>query len=230
MKKTNRIKVCLVEDEEDLRDVLQMYLGREGYEVHAAPTLAQGVLLANEVDASVWIVDLMLPDGSGFELMKNVKERRPGCKTILISARGDSLDRVLGFEMGCDDYIAKPFLPQELIWRMDKLVPAEAHAGEGRKATSSERAYGVYTIDFARRAVSYRGVVISLTSREFDLLQLLVSNSGVALSRREIAQLAWKSPYVDGERVVDNHIKRLRKKLPQLPIETIYGFGYRCTV
>lgn len=217
------LKICLVEDEEDLNKILSLYLERNNYECISCSTREEAMRhLYSDID--MWIVDIMLPDGSGIELLKNIKAVNKETPVIIISARGDSIDRLLGFEVGCDDYIPKPFLPEELIYRISKVFNAISKKPNIPKNIIS---VGPYKIDKAKRNVYIEDKIIDLTSREFDIILYFLSNKSKAISRGELLQRCWEEDYYGSDRVVDNYIKNIRKKLPYLSIETIYGFGYR---
>lgn len=217
------LKICLVEDEEDLNKILSLYLERNNYECISCSTREEAMRhLYSDID--MWVVDIMLPDGSGIELLKNIKAVNKETPVIIISARGDSIDRLLGFEVGCDDYIPKPFLPEELIYRISKVFNAINKKPNIPKNIIS---VGPYKIDKAKRNVYIEDKIIDLTSREFDIILYFLSNKSKAISRGELLQRYWEEDYYGSDRVVDNYIKNIRKKLPDLSIETIYGFGYR---
>lgn len=216
--------ICLLEDEEQLRNILSLYLSNEGFSVSSFADLNSAFdNISDNVD--LYVIDIMLPDGSGFELMNKVKALNPSTPVILISARGDDIDKILGLEMGCDDYIAKPFMPRELVLRAKKLLD---------RVPSSEKALenhiiklGEYSIDTKKRIVFFNSEEIDLSSLEYDLLTYFVNNNSIALSRNKILKNVWGDNYFGSDRVVDNSIKRIRKKLPNINIETIYGYGYR---
>ncbi len=219
--------VCVVEDEKDLADILDVYIRREGWGCVKAHSLSE----AREVpvkDINIWVLDLMLPDGNGFELLKEIKAANPLTPCIVISARGDSIDRVLGFEMGCDDYIAKPFMPQELIFRLQHLFDTMKKNSPIR---SNSVDLGGYILDLDMHEVrDSQGIQIELTAKEYDLVSYLVAHPNVILSRELIMQEAWGENYLDTPRSVDNFIKRIRAKIPTIKIETVYGSGYRCVI
>ncbi len=219
--------VCIVEDEKDLADILDVYIRREGWECIKAQSLAEASRIDTE-SVNIWVLDLMLPDGNGFELLKDIKGNKPETPCIVISARGDSIDRVLGFEMGCDDYIAKPFMPQELIFRLHHMF----NTMKGNLPIRSKRIeIGEYTIDLdIHEVLDSSGDRVDLTTKEYDLLNYLVTHPNKILSREEIMQGAWGEDYLDTQRSVDNFVKRVRAKIPPIKIETVYGSGYRCVV
>jgi two-component system, OmpR family, response regulator CssR len=177
----------------------------------------------------LWILDIMLPDGDGFDLIKKIKKYQQNTPVIFISARDQELDRVVGLEMGSDDYIAKPFLPRELVIRTRKLLKRIYHNEEGM-IDSSWYEVGPYIIEPEKRIVREENAIIDLTSKEFDLLLLFIKNLGRAFSRDSILNEVWGRDYFGVDRAVDDLVRRLRKRLPALVIETIYGYGYRMKI
>lgn len=218
--------IYLVEDEENLNLLLKSYLEKEGWEVVTFLT-GEDALKRIGDKPDLWILDIMLPDVDGYQLIQEIKEKTPSIPVIFISARDADLDRIIGLEKGSDDYLAKPFNPRELVIRADKILN---RVYDGDKNKSDEKYfYGIYKIDGRRRIVYDRKKEkkIDLTSREFDLCYYFIKNKGQALSREQILTNLWGSDYYGTDRVVDDLIRRLRKKMPELNIETIYGYGYR---
>lgn len=211
--------IYLVEDDENLNIVLKSYLENEGFIVK--PFL-NGVDARENIEnpPDLWILDIMLPDIDGYQLIREIKANTPDIPVIFISARDEDIDRVLGLELGSDDYLAKPFLPRELVIRVKNIL--------GRKGLDAESSkLGKYTINRSSRQVSFRDQVIDLTSKEYELLLYFSENKGRALSREQILLKIWGDDYFGSDRVVDDLIRRLRKKVEDLNIETIYGYGYR---
>jgi len=213
-------KIYLVEDDKNLNLILSTYLKKEGWEVLSFFT-GEEALNAINTPPDLWILDIMLPDVDGYQIIKEIKYTTPHIPVIFISARDADIDRILGLELGSDDYLAKPFLPRELVIRTKKLL---------------ERVYKTpmeiinippYTIDEKSRRVKKEEEVINLTSKEFDLLAFFIKNRNQALSREQILKCLWGEDYFGTDRVVDDLVRRLRKKMPELNIETIYGYGYR---
>lgn len=216
--------ICLIEDEADLNSILTLYLENNNWNVISCKNASEAhTQLTNSID--LWILDIMLPDGNGFDILGEIKKADPTKPVILISARGDQIDRVLGFEFGCDDYIAKPFLPKELVYRVSKLFEKTANRNTKILVTC-----GPYTINKSHRLVMEEETLIPLTSREYDLLLYLIKNKRLALSRDQVLRDVWEDDFYGSNRVVDNYIKNIRKKLPKIDIETIYGYGYRCNI
>ena len=213
-------KIYLVEDDKNLNLILTSYLEKEGWQVSSFLT-GEDAKKAINTPPDLWILDIMLPDIDGYHLLQEIKLNYPNIPVIFISARDADIDRVLGLELGSDDYLPKPFLPRELVIRTRNLL---------------ERIYGSntqiqnippYIIDEKSRSVKFEDQLIDLTSKEFDLLIYFTKNQGLALSREQILESIWGSDYFGTDRVVDDLVRRLRKKMPKLNIETIYGFGYR---
>jgi len=222
-------KLCIVEDETDLLEILSLYLRNGGWDVIPLSTmLAANEYITTPVD--LWVLDIMLPDGSGIELLKNIKAQYPEMPVIFISARGDSIDRVLGFEVGCDDYIAKPFLPIELVYRANKFLNTETITENIEQQKDSLDSFDTYQVDRKKRIVYDADTPISLTFKEYEIVLYFLDNSSTALSRESILLKVWGDDFYGSDRVVDNYIKKLRKKMPNFSLETIYGFGYRFNI
>lgn len=216
-------KIYLVEDEQNLNELLSSYLSKEGWLVQpflSGEKAAQAI--ADHPD--LWILDIMLPDIDGYRLLKLIKADQPTIPVIFISARDAELDRVLGLEMGSDDYLPKPFLPRELVIRTRKLL--DRVYGEQQTGVGIIKVIP-YAVNAKRRQVTLEGREIDLTSKEFDLFFLLAQNQGQAFSREQVLDYIWGQDYVGSDRVVDDLVRRIRRKLPEIKLETIYGYGYR---
>ncbi len=216
-------KICLVEDEKDLHDLLSTYLKRANYEV---VNLYNGQDAIDYVGkpADLWILDIMLGDDvSGYDVIKKIREHDEFVPVIFTSARDQELDKIIGLELGSDDYITKPFSPKELVLRVNNIIK-RTYASKNNLIR-----YADYVIDLKKRTVCKKKQEIVLTSLEFDLLTLLVNNQNKSFEREEILQKLWGENYYGSDRVVDDLVRRLRKKMPGLDIKTIYGFGYRLT-
>ncbi|MDP4144914.1 MAG: response regulator transcription factor [Bacillota bacterium] len=215
-------KIYLVEDEENLSDILKSYLEKEGYQVTA---FLNGESARDNIDnrPALWVLDIMLPDIDGFQLLKEIKEKDKEVPVIFISARDKDIDRIIGLEMGSDDYISKPFMPRELVIRVQKLLKRVYNNDSNKDVIVIDR----YIIDLQKRVVKLDQQEISMTSKEFDLLVLLINKKGGAITRDYILNYLWGDDYFGSDRVVDDLVRRLRKKLPDLRVETIYGHGYR---
>ncbi|PTV93422.1 two-component system response regulator CssR [Halanaerobium saccharolyticum] len=217
-------KIYLVEDDQNLNDILSSYLKKEGWEVK---TFLKGETAREKITAEpdLWILDIMLPDIDGFQLISEIKKQNDNTPVIFISARDADLDRIIGLEKGSDDYLAKPFSPRELVIRVKNLLKRVY----GKKDEEQSYSYAGYLIDFKGRRVVKKeeNRDIELTAKEFDLLGFLFDNLQNALSREQIIKNVWGDNYYGSDRVVDDLVRRLRKKLPEAKIETVYGHGYR---
>lgn len=215
-------KINLVEDEESLASVLKAYLEKEGWSVSVFQSAEEALnYLHNGVH--LWILDIMLPGMSGYDLIKKIKENHSEQPVIFVSARDRDLDKIKGLELGSDDYLAKPFLPKELVIRARNLL----HRVYGQGIHESLLTISKYQIDILHRKVFDDDKLIELTSKEFDVLLYLVENANVSKSREEILREIWGIDYVGSDRAVDDVVRRIRKKLNRLSLETVYGSGYR---
>lgn len=220
-------KIYLVEDEKSLNMLLKKYLEIEGYEV---TSFLNGLSAMEKIKdlPDMWILDIMLPDIDGYELIKAVKAFNSNTPVIFISARNEELDRVIGLELGSDDYLSKPFLPRELVIRTNKLME-RVYPEDNETKTKVTNIEG-YIIDESQRLVFYGEEEITLSTKEFELLKYVIDNKNIALSREQILLKVWGDDYFGTDRVVDDTFRRLRKKLENLKIETIYGLGYKLVV
>lgn len=215
MKKT----ISIVEDEKDLNELVRSYLEKEGYTVNSYLTF-EDAYKNIEQDCDLWILDIMLDDKSGFDLIEIIKEKNPDMPVVFMSARDKEFDRIIGLEKGSDDYITKPFSPKELVLRVNNIIKRVYKEDEHIQING-------YDIDENQRTVYKDGKQVELTTKEFDLLMLFVKNRGNAFVREQILEKVWDENYYGSDRVVDDTLRRLRKKMPDMNIQTIYGFGYR---
>ena len=213
--------ICIVEDEKDLNELVKRYLEKEGYEVRSYLTFDEDSAHTNDDDVHLWILDIMLGDKSGFDLIDEIRAHSPDVPVIFMSARDKEFDRIIGLEKGSDDYITKPFSPKELVLRVNNVM-RRTYKDEGARIEVDG-----YEIDENQRMVFEGNNQIELTTKEFELLMLFVNNKGTAFPRDEILSKVWETNYYGSDRVVDDTLRRLRKKMPNLSIRTIYGFGYR---
>ncbi|SHE77904.1 two-component system, OmpR family, response regulator CssR [Desulforamulus putei DSM 12395] len=216
-------RIFLVEDEKNLNEILTSYLEKEGWEIRPF-TEGKSALEAIKEQPHLWILDIMLPDIDGYQLLRRIKEETPGVPVIFISARDADIDRIIGLEMGSDDYLAKPFLPRELVIRVQRVLE---RVYPNAKSKNLMIDLSPYVLDEAKREIRKGQEIINLTSKEYDLALLFAKHKGQALSRDQIINQVWGEDYVGTDRSVDDLVRRLRKKVPDLRIETIYGFGYR---
>lgn len=214
--------VCYVEDEEDLASLIKVYLEKEGYQVVSFSKGSDAIqYIGHKVD--IWVLDIMLKDDiNGYDIIKEIRKEDDTVPVVFTSARDQDLDKILGLELGSDDYIAKPFSPKELVLRINNILK-RIYKEKDKNMVN----YQDYLIDLNKRIVLDEKKEIKLTTLEFDLLVLLVSNIGKSFSREEILNLVWSDDYFGSDRVVDDLVRRLRKKMKKLNINTIYGYGYR---
>ncbi len=221
MKPMKRV-ISIVEDEPDLNELVKRYLEKEGYEVRSYLTYDAAAIHTDDGDVHLWILDIMLGDKSGFDLIEEIRQKNPNVPVIFMSARDKEFDRIIGLEKGSDDYITKPFSPKELVLRVNNII-RRTYRSDNEMITVDG-----YTIDDSKRTVTDAdGVSIDLSTKEYELLMLFVKNSGTAFSREQILEQVWETNYYGSDRVVDDTMRRLRKKMQNLNIHTIYGFGYR---
>lgn len=214
--------ICLVEDEIDLSNLIKTYLEKQGYNVIQ---FEKGQEAINYIDKKVdlWILDIMLGDDiNGYDIIKAIREKNENVPVIFTSARDQDLDKIIGLELGSDDYITKPYSTKELVLRVNNIIKRVY-----KKTEQNIINYSKYKIDINKRIVLLNNMELKLTTLEFDLLILLLNNIGRSFSREEILNLVWGNDYFGSDRAVDDLVRRLRKKMPQLKVSTIYGYGYR---
>ena len=214
-------KICLVKDERDLNNLIKSYLEHANYEVVNFFN-GQDALdyIGNKVD--LWILDIMLGDNvSGYDIINKIREKEPNVPVIFTSARDQDLDKIIGLELGSDDYITKPYSPKELVLRVNNIIKRVYNK------LTDKISYEGYTIDIDKRIVKDGDTEIKLTTLEFDLLLLFVQNKNKSFSRDDILKSVWGDDYFGSDRVVDDLVRRLRKKIKRININTLYGYGYR---
>lgn len=222
-------KILVVDDEEDMVSGLEMNLKREGYRVFTALEGSAALKIAVEENPHLMVLDIMMPGMSGLDVCREIRKKELDTRIIMLSARSEETDRVVGLELGADDYLAKPFSMREL----QALIRARLRyrlAGSGNPVDTCR--IGDVEIDFVRCRARQNRKLLSLTVREFDILGFLASRRGQVVTREQIMQKVWGSEIYMTPRAVDNHILRLRKKLEQDPanpkhILSMYGGGYK---
>lgn len=215
------MKIYFVEDEINLAGIITKYLVKEGYDVTTFHTGEEAIAHVND-DVDLWILDIMLPGTiSGYDLIKEITAKNPNALVMFTSARDQDLDKIIGLELGSDDYLAKPYSPKELILRVKAILR------RGRKTSADIIVHDNYEINITKREIKENGEIIELTNKEFELLLFFLRNINQPFNREEILEKVWGDNYYGSDRVVDDLLRRLRQKLPKLKIETIYGFGYK---
>lgn len=217
--------ICFVEDEDLLLNLEKTYLEKSGYNV---VTFTKGSDAINYIGSKVdlWILDIMLGDDyNGYDVIKAIREKDSNVPVIFTSARDQDIDKILGLELGSDDYITKPYSSKELVLRVDKIIKRVYKDNINKESINYEN----YDINILKRTVinNSNQKEIKLTTLEFDLLVLLLKNINKSFSREEILNEVWGIDYFGTDRVVDDLVRRLRKKMPKLNLTAIYGYGYR---
>jgi two-component system, OmpR family, response regulator ResD len=229
-----RGSVLVVDDERTIADVVARYLEHGGYEARVALDGAQALALAAERPPDLVVLDLMLPRVDGLEVMRRLRQhgeregRRPPA-IILLTAKGEETDRVVGLRLGADDYVVKPFSPRELVARVDAVL---RRAAPERAEPAEPMVFGELVIDPAARRVRRDGEEVTLTQREFDLLAFLAAHAGEVFSRDQLMDAVWHHAFYSDTSTVTVHIRRLRAKLEAVPdeprwLQTVWGIGYR---
>ena len=215
--------ILLIEDEQDIADLLALFFEREGFRLLHSTSGEDGLARLRERGPRVVLLDVGLPGIDGFEVCRRIRAESD-VPIIMLTARDAEVDKIVGLELGADDYLAKPFSPRELVAR----VKAVLRRSEEQPVAARVIDVGDFAVDAGRREVrTGDGTVVRPTAREFDLLWYLAEHRGLALSRGQILESVWGYDYFGETRTVDVHIRQLRKKLDGIPIETVWGVGYR---
>ncbi|MGH7385956.1 MAG: response regulator [Candidatus Rokuibacteriota bacterium] len=225
------LRVLVVEDEPDVAEMIRYNLGKEGYEVRLAGNGTEALRQVKEARPDVILLDIMVPHLNGWEICRRLKQDRDtvAIPVIMVTGRVEEGDKVLGFEMGADDYVTKPFSPRELLARV-RAVSRRGHLGD--PATAQVLRAGDLQVDRPRFEVKMKGRLVELTRKEFDLLAILIRTPGRVFGREELLDLVWGQDGFVEPRTVDVHVARLRAKFtaaraPVPGIETVRGVGYR---
>ncbi len=217
-------KILVIDDEQNIVDLVATYLRKEGYQVHTATDGVSGLKAARSIKPDLVVLDIMLPGMDGLDLLAQLR-RESDVYVILLTARSDETDKIVGLTVGADDYITKPFSPRELVARI-KAALRRLHAGAGTR--SATLAFRHVRIDPGSRQVWVNEKPVMLTAIEFDLLHALAERRGVVLSREQLLERVWGYDFYGEERVVDVHIGHIRSKLGnERFIVTVRGVGYR---
>ena len=225
------MKILIIDDDIELLELLEEYLSNNGIEVKTASSGKMGLSMIGENEFSLAILDVMMPEMSGLDVLKVINTDYIHLPVIMLTAKGDEIDRVVGLEMGADDYIVKPFSPRELLARIKAIIRREEKTSKklrkGKKILSSE----IIKLDLKKRHACVNGNLVDLSSLEFDLLSVLVENRGIVLSREKLMDLARGKEFMAYDRSIDVAISRIRQKIekdPQNPdiIKTVWGVGY----
>lgn len=219
--------ILVIDDEERIRHLVRMYLEREGYSVEEAENGRDALDKINKRDYSLLIVDLMMPEIDGWRVCREVRESSD-IPIIMLTARGEEFDRVLGFELGADDYLVKPFSTKELVARVKALL---RRSGSRFSGSTSDMVFGLLRIEKDKHRVLIEDESITLTPREFELLYFLAKNPGRVFSREQLMETVWGYDFYGDARTVDTHVKKIREKLfhPEVRsmLATVWGVGYK---
>lgn len=220
--------IGVVEDDQNIQNIVSAYLKQEGYTVTILNSAEEAWELWETNPPDMWILDIMLPGMDGYEFCKRIRKESQ-IPIIIISAKDEEIDKILGLELGSDDYLTKPFSPRELVARVKRLfkrtqfMTTQDHLSERIKV-------GSLLISKDERRLFWEGQEMDMTTKEFDLLLLLAENPNRAYSREELLLKIWGEDYFGSDRAVDDLVKRIRKKIPEIPLETVWGYGYRLRV
>ena len=222
-------RVLVVEDEESFSEALSYMLRKEGFEVSIAETGTQALTTFDRTGADIVLLDLMLPEMSGTEVCRQLRQRST-VPIIMVTARDGEIDKVVGLEIGADDYVTKPYSPRELVARIRAVL--RRRSAEGDEPTQPTLSAGPVRMDVDRHVVTVAGCAVALPLKEFELLELLLRNAGRVLTRGQLIDRVWGADYVGDTKTLDVHVKRLRSKIepePSTPqfIVTVRGLGYK---
>lgn len=219
--------IGVVDDEVHIRRIVEAYLQKAGYKTQGFETAEEAVELLKTSTPDLWVIDIMLPGMDGFTLCQKIRDVCDN-PVIMISARDSEIDKVTGLELGCDDYLTKPFNPSELVARVKRhLTKWYAYQIQEKEDGATKINIGPLSIDIKAREIYWEGKQIQVTKKEYLLIQFMAERPGIALSRSEILYHIWGGDYFGSDRAVDDVVKRIRHKLPDLSMKTIWGYGYR---
>jgi two-component system alkaline phosphatase synthesis response regulator PhoP len=217
--------VLVVEDEASIASFVSLYLKNAGYTVRTAASGSEALAQVAAQEPSLIVLDLMLPDIDGIEVCRRIR-KASDVPILMLTARDEDVDKIIGLEVGADDYLTKPFNPRELVARVKSILRRAAPAREERE--SAQLRHGDLVIDAGRREVHVREDEIQLAPKEFDLLWELLDHRGLVLTRDQLLERVWGYTFAGDTRTVDVHVRQLRRKLGEAsPIVTVWGVGYK---
>ena len=217
--------ILVADDEANIRELVTLYLEKEGFSVITASDGRAAVNSAREFHPDLIVLDLMMPELSGYEVCRELR-RDSDVPILMLTARGDDVDRIVGLELGADDYLGKPFHPRELTARVKAIL---RRSGPAAQRETGSVVVGPLSIDWRRHVVTLDGAELRLRNKEFDLLRQLAEHEGIVLSREQLLETVWGYDYYGETRTVDVHVNQLRRKLTTdaIAIETVRGVGYK---
>lgn len=221
----SKARILVVDDDESIRELAGLYLQKEGFEVVSAVDGPRALEVAKEARPALIVLDIMLPGMSGFEVCRALRQEGD-VPILMVTARDEDVDKIVGLELGADDYLTKPFNPRELVARVKAIL---RRAQQEPRGEDKPIHLGDLTIDPARREVTLGGEQVTLRAKEFDLLHTFMQNQGIVLSRERLLNLVWGYDFYGQTRTVDVHVAHLRKRLKgsSISIETVTGVGYK---
>ena len=227
-------RVLVADDDDKIRELLELYLTKEGFAVEQAADGAEAILKAQQLKPDLIVLDIMMPVLDGMEVCRQVRKFSQ-VPVIMLTARTEDEDRIMGLELGADDYLAKPFNPRELVARVKAVLRRMAHAGEEPVGKDAMLSFAQLTINRQEYVATSSGHTVQLTAKEMDLLWHLASHPGRVFSREQLLESIWGYEYFGDTRTVDTHIKRIRQKLEvrddsPWDIKTVWGVGYKFEV
>jgi DNA-binding response OmpR family regulator len=219
--------ILVVDDEPNILELAKLYLEQEGYRVEGVGNGNEALLKLSAAKPSLIVLDLMLPDIDGFEVCRQIR-KKSDIPILMLTARKEDVDKIVGLELGADDYLTKPFNPRELVARVKAILRRYESGLKPSQAIEVDNLH----IDLARREAAIDGQPLKLRTKEFDLLATLAQNLGVVLTRDRLLEIVWETDYYGETRTVDIHINHLRDKLSgaNASIETVRGIGYKMTL
>ncbi len=228
-------KILIIEDDKEIANLVNLHLKDNFWDTYTCNNGRDGLDIALGEKYDLIILDLMLPDLNGFDICRRLREERQYTPILILTSRAEEMDRVLGLELGADDYLTKPFSVRELIARVKAIFRRIEHAGMDGKEEADANQYlrrGNLEIDLGKRKVVLNGRTVELTVKEFDLLKLFARNPGRAYSRQDLLEYVWGYQFTGYDHTVNSHINRLRSKIENDPshprfIKTVWGHGYR---
>lgn len=224
-------QVLVVDDEPNIRELCRLYLEQEGYEIDEAADGLEAVRKAKSNPPALVVLDLMMPGMSGFDVCRELRALDIPC--VMLTARGEEVDKILGLELGADDYLTKPFSPRELVARVKAVLRRADRGGSKAPAAKPERLeFADFAIDLLGRSLIVKGESLDCPPKEFDLLSMLAQNPHRAFTREQLLEKVWDYSFYGDFRTVDVHVQRIRRKIepdPEKPryIKTVWGVGYK---
>ncbi|HJV47307.1 MAG TPA: response regulator transcription factor [Bacillota bacterium] len=223
----NKQLIAVVDDDDNIRQLVEAYLQKEGFQTAGLGSAEDAWVFWKNTPPDLWVLDIMLPGMNGYEFCRKIRAEAE-VPIIIISARDEEVDKILGLELGSDDYLTKPFSPRELVARVKRILNRWTTYQKGIGKDHDHQIHlGQLLLITEERRVCWEDQEVEVTAKEFVMLHTLATSPNRAFAREELLSLVWGSDYFGSDRAVDDLIKRLRKKMVGLPIETVWGYGYR---